>query len=728
MFCTDHPVIQNELGEMIPDWCPIQKHTGDVIFVKIETGVAVDEDPRAAVARYQDALKDGYVLASFVKILIIGAAGVGKTHLLRLLFGESPPAVRQSTPVMERPVQTILTLLKENSTFEKVTDKKLYDLLGQTINARHLDGVVNKPVTEMLSPEKSHPNPRLLQVNQDRKSDSLHMHHVSEVTQQMIPYIAKFRDAPPLPDVDWLYFIDSGGQPQFHQLLPAFMHHTNLNIFVLRLCDKLSDHPTAEYYDGTGACVSSPASLLTNKEILQSCAQATQTADQDGDSRLIMVGTHRDLQCDGETIKDKNEQLLSLLTPSMKSHLTYNNEAKRELIFPLNTKEPVDVDTKVAQHLRKSILSIKRRIKPKKIPLRWLVFHQEIQSLSTKNNSDLLSFQECCQVAKRLHMEDDTAAALKFFSDLNSILYYPSILPNVVFTNPQCLLNIITEIIKYIVYNTDSALVNDPLFISARNEGIISVKLIDLMKQDIPQVFKPSMIEAHDLIALLLHLKIVSKHNSDFFYAITPQREFEERHIASYTSVTLEAKSIFCSKNPQRIFPLSSRHEVWIKSSNHNQKFVNEMVSCVDALKGESSPKMADLMNDVASHIPAKWRLVGIQLELPSGILDSIENQNASKPNGCLMSFNQHSAEVTRSDTPFGSKPPHLQLAASKSQQCASKVILGVTEETNSVEVKEVGAAKWRVVLQTEAEREILWIAFIYSRTTVHHSGIKSKL
>ena len=40
-------------------------------------------------------------------------------------------------------------------------------------------------------------------------------------------------------------------------------------------------------------------------------------------------------------------------------------------------------------------------------------------------------------------------------------------------------------------------------------------------------------------------------------------------------------------------------------------------------------------------------------------------------------------------------------------RQCASKVILGVTEETNSVEVKEVGAAKWRVVLQTEAEREL---------------------
>ena len=32
-------------------------------------------------------------------------------------------------------------------------------------------------------------------------------------------------------------------------------------------------------------------------------------------------------------------------------------------------------------------------------------------------------------------------------------------------------------------------------------------------------------------------------------------------------------------------------------------------------------------------------------------------------------------------------------------RQCISKAVLGVTEETNSVEVNKVGAAKWRVVL-----------------------------
>ena len=295
------------------------------------------------------------------------------------------------------------------------------------------------------------------------------------------------------------------------------MHHTNLNIFVLRLCDKLSDHPTIEYYDERGTCIPSTASLLTNKEILQCCAQATQTADQDGDSRLIIVGTHRDLQCDGETMEDKNKQLLELLTPSMKDHLMYSNGRKKELIFPLNTKQPDETDRKVVKELCKSVLLIKERIKPKKIPLRWLVFHQEMRSLSTKTKSDLLSFEECCQVASRLHMVDDTAAALKFFSDLNVILYYQDILPNVVFTNPQSLLNIVTEIIKHIKYDTNNPQVNDPLFIRAYDKGIISVKLIDWMKQHFPQAYKPSMFEAHDLIGLLLHLGIVSKYHNDYF-------------------------------------------------------------------------------------------------------------------------------------------------------------------------------------------------------------------
>ena len=44
-------------------------------------------------------------------------------------------------------------------------------------------------------------------------------------------------------------------------------------------------------------------------------------------------------------------------------------------------------------------------------------------------------------------------------------------------------------------------------------------------------------------------------------------------------------------------------------------------------------------MNDVASVIPAKWRDVGIQLGLASGTLDSIQSENAGKPDMNLRSF-----------------------------------------------------------------------------------------
>ena len=46
-------------------------------------------------------------------------------------------------------------------------------------------------------------------------------------------------------------------------------------------------------------------------------------------------------------------------------------------------------------------------------------------------------------------------------------------------------------------------------------------------------------------------------------------------------------------------------------------------------------------MNDIASVIPAKWRDVGIQLGLKTGILDRIQSQNANCPDACLRCFEQ---------------------------------------------------------------------------------------
>ena len=528
-----------------------------------------------------------------MKILIIGAAGVGKTHLFRLLLNEAPPEIRHSTPVMEKPVQVIQTAQRSNSSLKNITDQELYELLAYTVNTatrlKNAEGRTDSLSSShfnMASQEASvniqstlnnadvglHMyddeyvdssnvnNPHLLTAAE--KPKMLHVNNSDDppellkVEEQLVPYIANTKDSVPILDVDWIYFIDSGGQPQFHQLLPAFMHHTNLNIFVLRLCDKLSDHLTVQYYDNGGTCIYSTPSLLTNKEILQRCAQATQTVDQDGVSRLLIVGTHRDLedQCHGETRIDKNEKLLELLTPSMEDHLMYFTADGTELIYPLNVKDPSEDDRKITNELCQAIGSMKDLLDPQKIPLRWLVFHQEIQALSKQTNVVILSLQECSQVAIRLHMVDDTKTALQFFSDLNVIMYYPSILPNVVFTNPQCILDIISEIVKFVAFDRKRHF--NGMLVRANHEGIISEKLLEYLHIESPKVYSKGIIEPKDLIELMVHLRIASKcENGEEYFMPTLLNNLDPQGVQD-----------ILSQCPGPIAPMALCHEKgWFK-------------------------------------------------------------------------------------------------------------------------------------------------------------------
>ena len=46
-------------------------------------------------------------------------------------------------------------------------------------------------------------------------------------------------------------------------------------------------------------------------------------------------------------------------------------------------------------------------------------------------------------------------------------------------------------------------------------------------------------------------------------------------------------------------------------------------------------------MEYVAAEIPAQWKAVGVQLNLPSGTLDAIQNENSGKVDSSKESFRQ---------------------------------------------------------------------------------------
>ena len=111
----------------------------------------------------------------------------------------------------------------------------------------------------------------------------------------------------------WIQFIDSGGQLQYHDILPLFVQNPGVAIFVLNLSEKLSHQPAIEYYGADGKPVGKAyQSSLSHQQILQHCLGAM--CSQDVHPLIITVGTHRDAadRC-SESINEKNQQLMKLL-------------------------------------------------------------------------------------------------------------------------------------------------------------------------------------------------------------------------------------------------------------------------------------------------------------------------------------------------------------------------------------------------------------------------------
>ena len=86
-----------------------------------------------------EAMTKGYVETSVTKCLIVGAAGVGKTHLKHLLLQKDPPEQRVSTGLADNPVRAISFTLagvggqEEDDWFVVEDDQTLMSFVGQMI-------------------------------------------------------------------------------------------------------------------------------------------------------------------------------------------------------------------------------------------------------------------------------------------------------------------------------------------------------------------------------------------------------------------------------------------------------------------------------------------------------------------------------------------------------------------------------------------------------------------
>ena len=300
--------------------------------------------------------------------------------------------------------------------------------------------------------------------------------------------------------VKWIQFIDSGGQLQYHDTLPLFIQDPMVTIFVLKLSEELSHHPTIEYYGADGKPVGKPyKSSLSHKQILQNCLGAIHS--QDAHPLIIIVGTHRDAKdsC-AETIQEKNQQLQELLDSTHSTVLFCGERMGEELIFAVNGRSPKDVDRHVAQVLRKQIISKSPRQLIKK-PIAWFALEVDLRRSS---HDGVLSLVECIAAAKRFHVEGDAfSAALHHLVKHNVFLYYPEVLPQTVFCDPQVVLTKVTELVQYhykLTDNPDEGVVVTLDLVMFRDRGLLSVELLSKF----PKHYKEGLFTPQDIVKLLV--------------------------------------------------------------------------------------------------------------------------------------------------------------------------------------------------------------------------------
>ena len=245
----------------------------------------------------------------------------------------------------------------------------------------------------------------------------------------------------------WIYFTDSGGQPQFHELLPLFIHDVSSVIIVSRLSDRLDDHPPDEYYQD-GQCVGKKSSThLTTTEQIKCLASSLLSRSSDKVPDIIVVGTHRDKadECP-ESIEEKNEKLLKIFGPELEPHLVFY-EGMDSLFHPVNTIDPDDFDNGVAGNIRVAV-EMSKLGKKVKVPIWWFILELLIQGLAKKLGKRVLSKEQCVKIANTLGFtERSFDEALKFFNGLN-VIKYSSALPEVVFVDSQVPLDNLSDLVQ----------------------------------------------------------------------------------------------------------------------------------------------------------------------------------------------------------------------------------------------------------------------------------------
>ena len=543
---------------------------------------------------YKEALTKGYINTRNSVVVLTGAGGSGKTHVKEAISDRPPPSLRESTALSEDPI-TFSVIDASNGLWRVMNKEQQASMLASAMAAM----AASKRISKTHPPPNAEfpPPPEAISLTPTCSSGTIPLpppvspptlkpppsHHNRPLSPQPRPcndphpvesYIRdRIRQVQPIVEKQYthnlVYLFDTGGQPAFHAILPLFFPLVMFIMFVLKLSEKLDHHPKVHFFV-RGRPVGTPyTSPLSHLEIAQHsfCAVQSQMLAQrhscKGLPKMMIVGTHRDKERQSsESFREKNRKLSKILSPSFQEHLIYYSADENSLIFPLDAKHRKQKDCDDAAEIRRAITKATSAIESKQTPLSWHILELALRELAGKLGRGFLTRAECIAEAAKLDISEQVFdAALDHFVQLNSILYYRTVLTNLVFIEAQPLMQKMTELIQQ-THSLRGQVpdIRTPIegkWLKFRDQGIVSLDILE----SFPDGYLEGVFTAADLLQLMMHKLLISPIDpSSFFMPVLlpdlPPEEVDQHRVGPSSNIAaltilfpsnLVPTGLFCS-------------------------------------------------------------------------------------------------------------------------------------------------------------------------------------
>ena len=496
------------------------------------------------------------IKVSYTTVMFCGASGVGKTNLIKKLNKEHLIADHYSTGTAEsKHTVSIETAAVINSAEGLRWTNFNYDSMICQLNKLLLNlnsssegedsqmdfdipSLSTSPVSSSQDniPSTSRSNKSKMKTNDSVKADSVAV----DIAR------ANLSNTPPLGEV-WkvINFLDTGGQPEFINILPAVSSTIGLTFVVFNLSESLNDlvlvkhnvdgFPSFKPYCLDCTNLDFIKRLIVSSENFNKIVTPFKSIHMKGGehyhSKICFLGTHALNNVSEEKIQEIDDHLSSIIDELKLQQRTFWASPKQELssLFPIDLFPPDKHQESfdgIIQNIRDNIHELVQEQGYYEVPITWFIFLLQLQKLCNTKNISYLSYQDAVDKwmdtnidefepnQDLLYKEQDKSVdrensivhnILLFFHFMGMLFYYDKVdgMRDFVFIDRQWLFNKLTELVK-VKYTKGCYNISPNDVNQFTKEGRLNINIIKNLKVNLQGI------QPLHFMNLLDHLNIIA--------------------------------------------------------------------------------------------------------------------------------------------------------------------------------------------------------------------------